>query len=89
MASRIWLPTVKTGLRLVMGSWKIMAMSLPRICCILFSGTSRRFWPSKRISPSGYEAGGFGFNCITESAVTLLPLPDSPTIPRVSSGSRE
>ena len=89
MASRIWLPTVKTGLRLVMGSWKIMAMSFPRISCIRFSGTSSRFWPSKRISPSGYEAGGLGFSCMTESAVTLLPLPDSPTIPNVSPGSRE
>ena len=29
-ASAIWSPTVKTGLRLVIGSWKIIAMSLPR-----------------------------------------------------------
>ena len=28
--SATWLPTVKAGLRLVIGSWKIMAISLPR-----------------------------------------------------------
>src|SRR5918998_6704980 len=66
-----------------------MAMSLPLIACILVSEASRRFWPSKRISPSGYSTGGFGLSCIMLSAVTLLPLPDSPTIPRVSPGSRE
>src|SRR5439155_1414024 len=30
-ASVIWSPTVKTGFRLVIGSWKIIATSLPRI----------------------------------------------------------
>ena len=89
MASRSWLPTLKTGFRLVMGSWKIMAMSLPLMPCIRFSETSSRFCPSKRISPSGYEAGGLGLSCITESAGTLLPEPDSPTIPNVSPGSSE
>src|SRR5918998_409729 len=89
MASRIWFPTVKTGLRLVIGSWKIIAMSLPRISCMRWSETPRRSWPSKRISPSGYSTGGLGLSCMMESEVTLLPLPDSPTIPNVSPGSRE
>ncbi len=31
MASATWRPTVKTGFSEVMGSWKIMAISLPRI----------------------------------------------------------
>ncbi len=31
IASVIWSPTVNTGFRLVIGSWKIMAMRLPRI----------------------------------------------------------
>src|ERR671911_162024 len=66
-----------------------MAMSLPLIACIRLSETSRRFWPSKRISPSGYSTGGFGLSCMMLSAVTLLPLPDSPTIPNVSPGSSE
>src|SRR5215218_2644482 len=89
MASRIWLPTVKTGFRLVMGSWKIMAMSLPLISCIRLSEVFSRSWSSKRISPSGYSAGGLGLSCMMERAVTLLPLPDSPTIPIVSPASRE
>src|SRR5215217_334798 len=89
MASRIWLPTVKTGLRLVIGSWNIMAMSLPLISCIRLSEVSSRFWSSKRISPSGYSAGGLGLSCMMERAVTLLPLPDSPTIPIVSPASSE
>src|SRR5829696_199085 len=89
MASRIWLPTVKTGFRLVMGSWKIMAMSLPLISCIRLSEVWSRSWSSKRISPSGYSAGGLGLSCMMERAVTLLPLPDSPTIPIVSPASSE
>ncbi len=89
IASRIWFPTVKTGLRLVMGSWKIMAMSLPRISCMRLSEASSRFCPSKRISPSGYSVGGLGLSCMMERAVTLLPLPDSPTIPSVSPASSE
>src|SRR5918994_7194515 len=89
MASRIWLPTVKTGFRLVMGSWKIMAMSLPLISCIRLSEVFSRSWSSKRISPSGYSAGGLGLSCMIERAVTLLPLPDSPTIPIVSPASSE
>ena len=35
IASAICLPTLMTGLRLVMGSWKIIAMSLPRTCAHL------------------------------------------------------
>ena len=43
IASRIWLPTVKTGFRLVIGSWKIMAISLPLISCIRLSEAWSRF----------------------------------------------
>ena len=31
IASLIWLPMVYTGLRLVIGSWKIIAISPPRM----------------------------------------------------------
>jgi hypothetical protein len=31
IASTIWSPTVNTGFSAVIGSWKIMAMSRPRI----------------------------------------------------------
>ena len=33
-ASAIWLPTVNTGFREAVGSWKIIAISLPRIAAI-------------------------------------------------------
>src|ERR671926_663724 len=41
------------------------------------------------ISPCGYSVGGTGLSCMIESEVTLLPLPDSPTIPIVSPASSE
>src|SRR5919112_1576948 len=66
-----------------------MAMSLPLISCIRLSEVSSKFCPSKRISPSGYSAGGSGLSCIMERAVTLFPPPDSPTIPNVSPASSE
>src|SRR5699024_11796390 len=34
-------------------------------------------------SPSRWYAGGDGLSCINDCARTLLPLPDSPTIPNV------
>ena len=57
-ASAIWSPTVKTGLRLVIGSWKIIAMSLPRTWRISSSESASRSRPSNRISPVGISAGG-------------------------------
>ncbi len=38
----IWSPTVKSGLRLVIGSWKIIAISLPRMARICFNGICAR-----------------------------------------------
>ncbi len=49
--SPIWLPTVYSGFSAVIGSWKIIAISAPRIsriCCSLFCIRSA---PSKRITP--------------------------------------
>ncbi len=84
--SPIWRPTVSTGLRLVIGSWKIMLMSLPRMLAHLAigelqqiacprSGSRRR---SCRAAP-GSAAG-------STLAVTDLPQPLSPTIASVSPG---
>ena len=39
--STIWSPTVKSGLRLVIGSWKIIAISRPRMARIAFPAASR------------------------------------------------
>jgi len=54
-----WRPMVSTGLRLVIGSWKIMLMSLPRILRIAGSSSFSKsvFW--KRITPA-IRPGGSG-----------------------------
>ena len=81
--SAIWSPMVKTGFRLVSGSWKIIAMSLPRILRISSIGMDRISRPSNQISPEVISAGGMSSSRMIVRAVTLLPLPDSPTMPRV------
>ncbi len=45
MASAICSPQVNTGLSEVIGSWKIMEISLPRILRILFAGKVTRSTP--------------------------------------------
>ena len=45
MTSAIWSPTLNTGFRLVMGSWKIIAMSLPRMSAHLFFGDGQQVAP--------------------------------------------
>ena len=82
IASVIWSPTVNTGLRLVIGSWKIIAMRLPRMSRICAGERSSRFRPSNMIWPAAIRPGG-GTRRITDSDSTDLPQPDSPTMPRV------
>ena len=89
MVSIIWLPTVCTGLNEVIGSWKISAMSPPRTSRISRLSASRRARslsrPSRsrsRISPLTTRPGRSTMRRI-ERAVTLLPHPLSPTMPRV------
>src|SRR5215203_4164382 len=82
--SAIWWPMVSTGLRLVIGSWKIMAMRLPRIARISLSSRPRRSRPSKATLPRTVRPRRGGSRRMIDSAVTLLPQPDSPTIPSVS-----
>ena len=74
---------VSTGLRLVIGSWKIMAISLPRTSCIACSGNVRRSRPASLMLPWMRPLSS-GISRMTERAVTLLPEPDSPTIATVS-----
>ena len=69
---------MKAGLRLVIGSWKIIDMRLPRMRAISRSDSDRRSVPAKFIR--------FAERCpprasrlMTASAVTDLPQPDSPT----------
>src|SRR5499426_3404858 len=77
---------VSTGLREVIGSWKIIEMSLPRTARICASSSLSRSRPSSSIEPPTIRPGGSGMSRITESAVMLLPQPDSPTIASVSRG---
>ena len=85
-ASMICSPHVYTGFNAVIGSWKIIEISLPRIAriCSLVSGTRSR--PLNRIRPPTILPGGCGMSFSMERAVTLLPLPDSPTTASVSPG---
>ena len=75
-------PMVMTGLRLLIGSWKIIAMSRPRSFSISVSGRSSRSRPARRMRPETRAKGGS--RRMIESAVMLLPEPDSPTRASVS-----
>ncbi len=85
-ASAICLPTVITGLSDVIGSWKIIEMSLPRTWRIARSSRPIRSVPASRTAPPTIRPGGSGISRISESAVIDLPQPDSPTIASVSCG---
>ena len=72
-----------SGFSALAGSWKIMPMSLPRTCCM--SALAQRASPCRPadtappvITPPG------GSSRRTDSAVMVLPQPDSPTRPRHS-----
>ena len=87
--SAICSPMVNTGFRLVIGSWKIIAISLPRIARMRGSGrleqidASDRRASTNRTSPLDDASGP----CAAAGAsrvrlVTDLPEPDSPTTRR-------
>ena len=77
---------VSTGFNEVIGSWKIIAMSRPRISRISSSVRSSRFLPWNRILPPTMRPAGFASRRMMESAETDLPQPDSPTSATVSPG---
>src|SRR5688572_17104254 len=83
IASAICSPTGNAGLSEVIGSWKIIETRSPRRsrsrCAEAFSRSS----PSSSTSPPAMRPGGCGTRPMMESAVTLLPQPDSPTMPSV------
>ena len=81
--SAICSPTRMMGLSAVIGSWKIMEISLPRIFCISSSRRVSRFLPSKTISPEGTRAGGSGRMRRIARAMDVFPAPVSPTRPMV------
>jgi hypothetical protein len=85
-ASRIWRPTVSTGFSDVIGSWKIIAISLPRTDRSVRSLWLTRSCPWKTALPDSTRPLRDSSPRIA-SDVTLLPQPDSPTIPSVSPGA--
>ena len=84
IASITWSPTVVTGLRLVIGSWKIMPILAPRTARISGTGRERRSRPSNSIRAPGSMRPGLGTSRMMASAVIDLPQPDSPTSASVS-----
>src|SRR5919205_274803 len=83
--SRSWRPIVSTGFRLVIGSWKIIAICRPRTRRRARWLKPRRSRPSKRAVPERTRPAR-GRRPSSASAVTLFPQPDSPTMPSVSPG---
>ena len=81
--SAIWRPTGDSGLSAVIGSWKIMAMRLPRRRRISAGEASWISSPSSTILPPPSDSGRRS-RPMTASAVMLLPQPDSPTSPNAS-----
>ena len=75
---------VSTGLRELIGSWKIIEISAPRTLSNRFSFRESRSRSPYRTSPAVTRPGGFGTRPITDSALTLFPDPDSPTMASVS-----
>ena len=79
--SMICSSTVMIGFRDVIGSWKIMAISRPRMLRSSASVISRTFCPLNQISPLVISPGGDWISCRIASAVVVLPAPVSPTNP--------
>ena len=75
---------VITGLSEVIGSWKIIEMSLPRTARISASPSAMRSRPASVTEPLTTRPGGLGTSRINDSEVIVLPQPDSPTIASVS-----
>ena len=71
------------GLSEFIGSWKIIEMSLPRTDCISPSERPKTSVPSKLTSPVT-RLESLSSRRMTESDVTDLPQPDSPTRPTIS-----
>jgi hypothetical protein len=70
---------VCSGLSEVIGSWKMIEMSLPRISRISLSAAVSSSRPRKRMLPEGCEALGYGSSFRIDKALTDFPEPDSPT----------
>ena len=89
IASRIWSPMVSTGLSVIIGSWKTIAMRRPRTRRSASFGQADELAAlepdraGRRCGRAGRRARG------AKSPVTLLPEPDSPTRPSTSPRASE
>ncbi len=81
--SAICSPTLYAGFKVVIGSWKTMAMSFPRKSLISAWDRVRSSLSSNLMEPLTIRPGG-GTSLIIERRHALLPHPDSPTIARMS-----
>src|SRR5579883_58654 len=86
--SSICRPIVISGLSAAIGSWKIMAISPPRICRSRAALAASRFSPLKRMRPALTRSRRGGSNPRMLRAITDLPEPDSPTTQRISFSAR-
>jgi len=84
MDSMSWRPIDSTGFSEVIGSWKIMAMRLPRMRRICRSLSRARSVSPRRMAPADMRAAGCGRSCMIASDVIDLPEPDSPAMQSVS-----
>src|SRR4051794_234354 len=82
-ASAIWAPTRYIGWRHANGSWKTIAISLPRPLRSSSGGSVSRSRPLNSTSPEITVRARLSRPMIARFE-TLLPEPDSPTMPRVS-----
>ena len=80
-ASASWSPMENMGVRAESGSWKIIEMRAPRILDISSSLLPISSSPLSLTEPETRALSSR--SPMSESAVTDLPEPDSPTIPRV------
>ena len=87
-ASAIWLPTVSTGLSAVIGSWKIIARPVAAHAAHLALGQRQQVaaLEQHRVRPRCGPPAAPGASA--QSAVMLLPQPDSPTSPSTRPGCR-
>lgn len=78
--SPIWAPTVNTGFSEDIGSWKIIAISLPHMARRWAAGRCSTSRPSNSTLPwRSIRVVCGGSKPMTASELTDLPLPDSPT----------
>src|SRR6185437_7731436 len=74
---------VMVGFRLVIGSWKTVAICLPRTRRIWAASSGTRSFPDSSTEPETMRPPG-GSIFMMDMAVMVLPQPDSPTRPTVS-----